>query len=47
VYGQPAERDRFEAFRRAGADSHVIRTPPIDSEKEMGEQLERMAKALL
>jgi len=47
VYGQLPERDIVHALLNAGADRVVVRPEHVETEKEMGEQLERMAEAVL
>ena len=47
VYGQPADRDLIQSFHNAGADRVVVRPEPCATEAEMGEQLERMAEAVI
>ena len=46
VYGQAPERD-VQSLLHAGADRVVVRPEHVETEKEMGEQLERMAEAVL
>ena len=47
VYGQLPERDNVHSLLNAGADRVVVRPEHVETEKEMGEQLERMAEAVL
>ena len=47
VYGQLPERDIVHSLLNAGADRVVVRPEYVETEKEMGEQLERMAEAVL
>ncbi len=47
VYGQAPERDIVHSLLNAGADRVVVRPEHVETEKEMGEQLERMAEAVL
>lgn len=47
VYGQAADRDQVQSLLNAGADRVVVRPEHVDTEAEMGEQLERMAEAVL
>ena len=49
VFGQPPERDRdqIEAFLNAGAERVSVWASRCKTEAEMGEQLERMADALI
>ena len=47
VYGQPAERELVQSYLNAGADRVVVRPEHVDTEREMGEQLERMAEAVI
>ena len=47
VYGQAPERDIVQSLLSAGADRVVVRPEHVETEKEMGEQLERMAEAVL
>ncbi len=47
VYGQAPERDIVQSLLNAGADRVVVRPEHVATEKEMGEQLERMAEAVL
>ena len=46
VYGQLPERDIVHSLLNAGADRVVVRPEHVETEKEMGEQLERMAEAV-
>ena len=47
VYGQLPERDIVHSLLNAGADRVVVRPEHVETEKEMGDQLERMAEAVL
>ena len=47
VYGQLPEHDVVHSLLSAGADRVVVRPEHVETEKEMGEQLERMAEAVL
>ena len=47
VYGQLPEHDVVQSLLNAGADRVVVRPEHVETEKEMGEQLERMAEAVL
>ena len=47
VYGQLPERDIVHSLLNAGADRVVVRPEHVETEQEMGEQLERMAEAVL
>ena len=47
VYGQLPEHDVVHSLLNAGADRVVVRPEHVETEKEMGEQLERMAEAVL
>ncbi len=47
VSGQPPERDIVNSMFDAGADRALLITKHVDTEKEMGDQLERMAEAVL
>ena len=47
VYGQAPEREIVQSLLNAGADRVVVRPEHVETEKEMGEQLERMADAVL
>ena len=47
VYGQLPERVVVHSLLNAGADRVVVRPEHVETEKEMGEQLERMAEAVL
>ena len=47
VYGQPPEQDLIRSFLNVGADRVVVRPEPCATEAEMGEQLERMAEAVI
>ncbi len=45
VYGPAGERDAIQAYLKAGADRVVVRPVHVDTEDEMGAQLEAIAKA--
>jgi probable F420-dependent oxidoreductase len=47
VYGQPPDRTVVQALLNAGADRVVVRPEHVETEAAMGEQLERMAEAVL
>ena len=47
VYGQAPERDLVNSLLNAGADRVVVRPEHVETEQEMGDQLERMAEAVL
>ena len=47
VFGQPAERDLVQSFLNAGADRVIVRPDHVETEAAMGDQLERMAEAVL
>ena len=47
VYGQEPNRDMVRSFLDAGADRVVVRPEHVETEEAMGEQLERMADAVL
>ena len=47
VYGQSPDRDGVQSLLNAGADRVVVRPEHVDTEAEMGQQLERMAEAVL
>jgi probable F420-dependent oxidoreductase len=47
VYGQPANRELVQSMFNAGADRVVVRPDFVSTEEEMGQQLERMAEAVL
>jgi probable F420-dependent oxidoreductase len=47
VYGQLPDRSVVQSFLNAGADRVVVRPEYVDTEAKMGEQLERMAEAVL
>ena len=47
VYGQPPDRTVVQALLNAGADRVVVRPEHVATAAEMGEQLERMAEAVL
>ena len=47
VYGQAPDRESVQSLLNAGADRVVVRPEHVDTEEEMGQQLERMADAVL
>ena len=47
VYGQVPDRTVVQSYLNAGADRVVVRPEHVETEAEMGEQLERMAAAVL
>jgi probable F420-dependent oxidoreductase len=47
VYGQPPDRDLVRSLLNAGADRVVVRPEHVATEREMGQQLENMAEAVL
>ena len=47
VYGQDPDRTLLQSLINAGANRVVIRPEHCDTEKEMGDQLERIAEAVL
>ena len=47
VYGQEPKRDVVQSYLNAGADRVVVRPEHVETEAEMGAQLERMAEAAL
>jgi probable F420-dependent oxidoreductase len=47
VYGQPPDWTVVQSFLNAGADRVVVRPEQVETEAAMGEQLERMAEAVL
>ena len=47
VFGQAPDRNLVQSLLNAGADRVVVRPEHVDTETEMGEQLERMAEAVL
>ena len=47
VYGQEPRKDVVRPLLDAGADRVVVRATHVETEAEMGEQLERMAAAVL
>ena len=47
VFGQPAERELVQSFLNAGADRVIVRPDHVETEAAMGDQLERMAEAVL
>ena len=47
VFGQAPERDLVRSFLNAGADRVIVRPEHVETATEMGEQLERMAEAVL
>jgi probable F420-dependent oxidoreductase len=46
VYGQLPEKEIVQSLLNAGADRVVVRPEHVETEKEMGDQLERMAEAV-
>ena len=46
VYGQLPQKDVVQPLLDAGADRVVVRPEHVETEKEMGEQLERMAESV-
>ena len=47
VFGQPADRDLVQSFLNAGANRVIVRPDHVETEAAMGDQLERMAEAVL
>jgi hypothetical protein len=47
VYGQEPDRAAFKSLLDAGADRVVVRPEYVETEAEMGAQLERIAEAVL
>ena len=47
IFGQAPDRDVVRSYLDAGADRVVVRPEHVETEEEMGEQLERMADAVL
>jgi probable F420-dependent oxidoreductase len=47
VYGQPADWELVQSLFNAGANRVVVRPDFVSTEEEMGQQLERMAAAVL
>ena len=47
VYGQPPDRELIQSYLDAGADRVVVRPEPVATERAMGEQLERIAEAVI
>ncbi len=47
VSGQPADRDLIESLLEAGANGVVVRPEYMETEEEMGNELERIAEAVL
>ncbi len=47
VSGQPADRDLIESYIEAGANGVVVRPEYMETEEEMGNELERIAEAVL
>jgi hypothetical protein len=47
VYGQQPDRMVVQSLLNAGADRVVVRPDHVETEAEMGAQLERMAEAVL
>ena len=46
IFGQAPERDLIERYIEAGADRVVVRPTHVETEAEMGKQLDDIAKAL-
>ena len=46
IYGQLPQKDVVQPLLDAGADRVVVRPEHVETEKEMGEQLERMAESV-
>lgn len=47
IYGQTPERAHVQSLLDAGADSVIVKPEWVETEAEMGAQLERMAEAVL
>ena len=47
VYGQKPDRELIQSFMNAGADRVVVGPQPVATDKEMGEQLERIAEEVI
>ena len=47
VYGQKADRELVQSFMNAGADRVVVGPQHVATDAEMGEQLERIAEAVI
>ena len=47
VYGQKPDRDLIQSFMNAGADRVVVGPQHVATDKEMGEQLERIAEEVI
>ena len=47
VYGQEPDANLFAALFKAGADEVVVRPKHVDTEAEMGQQLEDFARLLI
>ncbi len=47
VYGQQPDRELVQSFLNAGADRVVVGPQHVGSDKEMGEQLERIAETVI
>lgn len=47
IYGQTPERAHVQSLLDAGADSVIVKPEFVETEAEMGAQLERMAEAVL
>ena len=45
VYGQVPDRAVVQSYLNTGADRVVVRPEHVETEAEMGKQLERMAEA--
>lgn len=46
IYGQDADRAHVKSLLDAGADSVILKPDWVETEKEMGDQLEKMAAAV-
>lgn len=46
IYGQEAKREHVQSLLDAGADSVIVKPEWVETEKEMGDQLEKMAEAV-
>jgi alkanesulfonate monooxygenase SsuD/methylene tetrahydromethanopterin reductase-like flavin-dependent oxidoreductase (luciferase family) len=47
VHGQPADLDLIKAYEEAGVDAVVVRPNAASTEKEMSDELERIAEVVL
>lgn len=47
VYGQAPDRDLVRSLLNAGADRVVVRPEHVDTEEQMGRQLEQMAESVM